>query len=55
MNRRKIESEFLKIFNKAITFTKATRNVINNQSDFKTLFYDIIDNILMQLFKYQIS
>ncbi|KAL4154561.1 hypothetical protein QTP88_000418 [Uroleucon formosanum] len=36
----------------AVTLTKppkATRNESNNQSNFKILFYEIIDNILMQL------
>ncbi|CAI6376250.1 unnamed protein product [Macrosiphum euphorbiae] len=57
INKKRNEPEFLKLFNQAVTLTKppkATRNESNNQSNFKILFYEIIDNILMQL-KYQIS
>ncbi|KAL4149969.1 hypothetical protein QTP88_003820 [Uroleucon formosanum] len=52
INKKRNEPEFLKLFNQAVTLTKppkATRNESNNQSNFKILFYEIIDNILMQL------
>ncbi|KAL4143908.1 hypothetical protein QTP88_006162 [Uroleucon formosanum] len=52
INKKGNEPEFLKLFNQAVTLTKppkATRNESNNQSNFKILFYEIIDNILMQL------
>ncbi|KAL4098361.1 hypothetical protein QTP88_022990 [Uroleucon formosanum] len=52
INKKRYEPEFLKLFNQAVTLTKppkATRNESNNQSNFKILFYEIIDNILMQL------
>ncbi|KAL4153064.1 hypothetical protein QTP88_000897 [Uroleucon formosanum] len=52
INKKRNEPEFLKLFNQAVTLTKppkATRNECNNQSNFKILFYEIIDNILMQL------
>ncbi|KAL4090672.1 hypothetical protein QTP88_025466 [Uroleucon formosanum] len=52
INKKRDEPEFLKLFNQAVTLTKppkATRNESNNQSNFKILFYEIIDNILMQL------
>ncbi|KAL4112793.1 hypothetical protein QTP88_016522 [Uroleucon formosanum] len=41
-----------KLVGQSVTLTKppkATRNESNNQSNFKILFYEIIDNILMQL------
>ncbi|KAE9522954.1 hypothetical protein AGLY_016585 [Aphis glycines] len=44
--------EFLKLFNQAVSLKKppkTTRNESNIQLNFKTLFYEIIDNILMQL------
>ncbi|KAL4131214.1 hypothetical protein QTP88_008555 [Uroleucon formosanum] len=52
INKKRNEPEFLKLFNQAVTLTKppkATRNESNNLSNFKILFYEIIDNILMQL------
>ncbi|KAL4120900.1 hypothetical protein QTP88_013509 [Uroleucon formosanum] len=52
INKKRNEPEFLKLFNQTVTLTKppkATRNESNNQSNFKILFYEIIDNILMQL------
>jgi len=52
INKKRNEPEFSKLFNQAVTLTKppkATRNESNNQSSFKILFYEIIDNILMQL------
>ncbi|KAL4091880.1 hypothetical protein QTP88_026492 [Uroleucon formosanum] len=52
INKKRNEPEFLKLFNQAVTLTKppkATRNESNKQSNFKILFYEIIDNILMQL------
>ncbi|KAL4120168.1 hypothetical protein QTP88_012898 [Uroleucon formosanum] len=50
INKKRNEPEFLKLFNQAVTLTKppkATRNESNNQSNFKILFYEIIDNILV--------
>ncbi|KAL4107233.1 hypothetical protein QTP88_017616 [Uroleucon formosanum] len=52
INKKRNKPEFLKLFNQAVTLTKppkTTRNESNNQSSFKILFYEIIDNILMQL------
>ncbi|CAI6360376.1 unnamed protein product [Macrosiphum euphorbiae] len=43
------ESEFLMFYNKAGILTKAKKNNSENQSIFKILFFEIIDNILMQL------
>jgi len=48
-DQKRNKYEFLKLFNQAVTFTKPTKNESNSQSNFKTLFYEIIDNILMQL------
>lgn len=50
--KKRTETEFLNLFNKAITLTKipkASRNNSNSELSFKVLFYEIIDNILMQL------
>jgi len=52
INNKKNESEFLIFFNKAGLLTKspkATKNDSKNQTIFKKLFFEIIDNILMQL------
>ncbi|XP_050060818.1 zinc finger MYM-type protein 1-like [Aphis gossypii] len=49
LKKKRNKYEFLKLFNQAVTFTKPTRNESTNQSNFKILFYEIIDNILMQL------
>lgn len=52
INKKRTESEFLIFFDKAGLLTKppkATKNDSNNQSIFKMLFFEIIDNILMQL------
>uniref|UniRef100_A0A2S2PGV1 Zinc finger MYM-type protein 1 n=1 Tax=Schizaphis graminum TaxID=13262 RepID=A0A2S2PGV1_SCHGA len=53
INKKKNKSEFLKLFNQAVTLTKppkATSNESNIQLNFRILFYEIIDNILMQLY-----
>jgi len=52
INKKRNESEFLVFFNKAgllIKPPKAIQNHLNNQSIFETLFFEIIDNVLMQL------
>jgi len=48
INKKRNESEFLVFFNKAGLLTKSPK-AIKNQSIFETLFFEIIDNILMQL------
>ncbi|CAI6357543.1 unnamed protein product [Macrosiphum euphorbiae] len=52
IKNRRNETEFLKIFNNAVTLTKLpkpSRNNANMESSYRILFYEIIDSILMQL------
>lgn len=52
MKKKRNKTEFLSVYNKAIALTKllkASRNNSNSESSFKIVFYEIIDNILMQL------
>lgn len=51
-NKRNELTEFLKIYNNAVALTKlpkSSRNNTNIESSIKIVFYEIIDNILMQL------
>jgi len=52
IKNKRNETEFSKIYNNAVTLTKLpkpSRNNTNMESSYRILFYEIIDNILMQL------
>lgn len=52
IKKKRNETEFVKFFNEAVTLTKypkAKRNNSNTEINFKILFFEIIDSILMQL------
>lgn len=52
IQKKRNETEFSNFFSKAVTLTKfptAKRNSSNTEINFKILFYEIIDSILMQL------
>lgn len=50
--KKRNETEFLNFYNKAVALNKVpkvSRNNLNSEIYFRILFYEIIDNILMQL------
>jgi len=52
IKKKRKDTEFLKMFDNAVTLTqfpKTTRNSSNPKTSYKILFFEIIDNILMQI------
>jgi len=52
ISKKRTESEFLKLFNNAIGLTKkpkVTRNMSNSELNYKILYYEILDNILLHI------
>lgn len=52
IKKKRNDTEFLKMFDNAVTLTqlpKSTRNSSNPKISYKILFFEIIDNILMQI------
>jgi len=52
IEKKRNDTEFLKLFDNAVTLTelpKSTRNSSNPKISYKILFFEIIDNVLMQI------